>query len=121
MKEADSFPVDELARAAGHVVRVREPRVARLHPHHARVRAQGRMGANHPSGRICRAGSTPACAPSTNGRAFEIEYRLRRRDGAYRWVRDRAVPRYSQEGAFIGFSGHVSCATDFESNTGGLR
>ena len=54
-------------------------------------------------------------------RAFEIEYRLRRRDGEYRWVRDRAEPRYSQEGAFIGFSGHVSCATDFESNTGGLR
>jgi PAS domain S-box-containing protein len=54
-------------------------------------------------------------------RAFEIDYRLRRRDGAYRWVRDRAVPRYSQEGAFIGFSGHVSCTADLESTTGGLR
>jgi PAS domain S-box-containing protein len=36
---------------------------------------------------------------------FEIEYRLRRRDGEYRWVHERAAPRYSDAGVFIGFSG----------------
>jgi PAS domain S-box-containing protein len=38
-------------------------------------------------------------------RAFEIEYRLRRRDGEYRWVLDRAAPRYAGECLFVGFDG----------------
>ena len=36
---------------------------------------------------------------------FEIEYRLLRRDGQYRWVLDRAVPRFSPEGRFLGYAG----------------
>jgi PAS domain S-box-containing protein len=36
---------------------------------------------------------------------FEIEYRLRRRDGEFRWVLDRAMPRYSKDGVFLGFVG----------------
>lgn len=36
---------------------------------------------------------------------FEIEYRLRRRDGEYRWIRDRAAPRYTGEGLFVGYGG----------------
>ncbi|HKU46220.1 MAG TPA: PAS domain-containing protein [Burkholderiales bacterium] len=42
-------------------------------------------------------------------RPFEIEYRLRGRDGRYRWVRDRAEPRFSPAGVFIGYvcSGQV--------------
>jgi PAS domain S-box-containing protein len=36
---------------------------------------------------------------------FEIEYRLRRRDGEYRWMLDRGVPRHSPDGVFIGFAG----------------
>ena len=36
---------------------------------------------------------------------FEIEYRLRRCDGAYRWVLDRGTPRFSAEGLFLGFVG----------------
>lgn len=35
---------------------------------------------------------------------FSLEYRLRRRDGEYRWVLDRAVPR-RHGGLFIGFAG----------------
>lgn len=38
-------------------------------------------------------------------RPFEIEYRLRRRDGAYRWVLDRGLPRFAADGAFLGFAG----------------
>ncbi len=34
---------------------------------------------------------------------FHAEYRLRRWDGQYRWVSDNAVPRYDDNGAFIGF------------------
>ena len=36
---------------------------------------------------------------------YEIEYRLRRRDGEYRWIVDRGVPRYSRDGAFAGYAG----------------
>jgi PAS domain S-box-containing protein len=38
-------------------------------------------------------------------RPFEIEYRLRRRDGEYRWVRERAEPVFSGEGVFVGYAG----------------
>src|SRR5262245_23253364 len=36
--------------------------------------------------------------------AFEMEYRLRRHDGAYRWVFDRGVP-FTDGGRFAGFIG----------------
>jgi PAS domain S-box-containing protein len=36
---------------------------------------------------------------------FEIEYRLRRRDGEFRWMLDRGVPRYSRDGQFLGYAG----------------
>jgi PAS domain S-box-containing protein len=36
---------------------------------------------------------------------FVMEYRLRRRDGEYRWMLDSAVPRWSGNGKFLGFIG----------------
>jgi PAS domain S-box-containing protein len=36
---------------------------------------------------------------------FEMEYRLRRHDGAYRWIFDRGVPFADDSGAFAGFIG----------------
>jgi len=36
---------------------------------------------------------------------FEIEYRLRRRDGEYRWMLERGRPRYARDGLFLGYSG----------------
>ena len=38
-------------------------------------------------------------------RPFEIEYRLRRADGQYRWVLDRGTPRFAPDGAFTGLIG----------------
>lgn len=39
------------------------------------------------------------------GKCFDIEYRLRRHDGEYRWVIDTAAPRLNKKGEFQGFIG----------------
>jgi len=46
---------------------------------------------------------------------FEIEYRLRRHDGEYRWILDRGVPRYESDGTFAGYIG--SCMDVHDSRT----
>lgn len=38
---------------------------------------------------------------------FRLEYRLRRRDGVYRWAIDAAEPRFSPDGEFLGYIGSV--------------
>lgn len=38
-------------------------------------------------------------------RRFEMEYRLRRKDGEFRWLLDRATPRYTPDGQFAGYIG----------------
>jgi two-component system CheB/CheR fusion protein len=43
---------------------------------------------------------------------FEIEYRLRRYDGVYRWILDRGVPRHDGSGAFAGYIGSGLDITD---------
>jgi PAS domain S-box-containing protein len=40
-------------------------------------------------------------------RPVEIEYRLRRHDGEYHWVLERAAPLYSEHGGFLGYA--ASC------------
>jgi PAS domain S-box-containing protein len=37
--------------------------------------------------------------------AFQMEYRLRRHDGEYRWISDQGVPRYNSDGSFAGYIG----------------
>jgi two-component system, LuxR family, sensor kinase FixL len=44
-------------------------------------------------------------AAVTAGRAFTIEYRLRRRDGEYRWVLNHGVPRRADGGVLVGYVG----------------
>jgi PAS domain S-box-containing protein len=38
-------------------------------------------------------------------RPFEMEYRMRHHTGQYRWILDRAVPRYAPDGTFEGYVG----------------
>jgi PAS domain S-box-containing protein len=42
----------------------------------------------------------------------DVEYRLRRRDGEFRWVFDRTSPLYSHEGELTGFIGSAIDITD---------
>ena len=41
-----------------------------------------------------------------------MEYRLRRYDGEYRWVLDMGVPRFDQDGSFVGYIGIAVDVTD---------
>ena len=43
---------------------------------------------------------------------FSMEYRLRRRDGVYRWMLDVAAPRVNGDGSFAGFIGSGIDTTD---------
>src|SRR5678809_1054695 len=36
---------------------------------------------------------------------FEMEYRLRRADGEYRWILNHGVPRFTPDGSFLGYIG----------------
>ncbi len=44
--------------------------------------------------------------------SFEMEYRVRRKDGEYRWVLDNGVPRFDLDGTFAGYIGSCIDITD---------
>jgi PAS domain S-box-containing protein len=44
--------------------------------------------------------------------SFEMEYRLRRKDGEYRWVLDHGVPRFNPDVTFAGYVGSCKDITD---------
>lgn len=52
---------------------------------------------------------------------FEREYRLRRFDGAYRWIVDYGVPRFESDGAFCGYIGSCVDITDRRSSEESLQ
>ena len=45
-------------------------------------------------------------------RSFQVEYRLRRADGEYRWLLDNGVPRFASSGVFEGYIGSCIDITD---------
>jgi two-component system, LuxR family, sensor kinase FixL len=52
---------------------------------------------------------------------FVMQYRLRRRDGEYRWVSDNGVPRYDTLGQFAGYIGSCVDVTELLSKEQALR
>ncbi|HSE18151.1 MAG TPA: sigma 54-interacting transcriptional regulator [Pyrinomonadaceae bacterium] len=42
----------------------------------------------------------------------ELEYRVRRHDGEYRWVYDTGIPRFSSDGTFLGYIGSALDITE---------
>lgn len=52
---------------------------------------------------------------------FQIEYRLRRADGSYRWAIDAAAPRLGKNGEFLGYIGSVIDITDRKAAEDALR
>src|ERR1051326_382698 len=47
-----------------------------------------------------------------NREIFEMEYRLRRYDGTYRWIFDRGVPFNDSDGKFAGYVGSAIDVTE---------
>jgi PAS domain S-box-containing protein len=47
-------------------------------------------------------------------RNFEMEYRVLRADGEYRWVFDKGVPRFAPGGVFSGYIGSCTDITDLK-------
>jgi PAS domain S-box-containing protein len=45
---------------------------------------------------------------------FRMEYRLRRRDGEYRWLLDNGVPRFGSSGEFLGYIGSCIDITEMK-------
>jgi PAS domain S-box-containing protein len=44
--------------------------------------------------------------------SFQIQYRLRRNDGEYRWIIDSGVPRFDADGSFAGYIGSAIDITE---------
>jgi PAS domain S-box-containing protein len=43
---------------------------------------------------------------------FQMEYRVRRKDGEYRWITDAGAPRYNTDGGFAGYIGSAVDVTE---------
>ena len=54
-------------------------------------------------------------------KSFEMEYRLLRHDGVYRWVLDRGIPRLAENDHFAGYIGSVVDITDMKEQEDNLR
>jgi PAS domain S-box-containing protein len=65
----------------------------------------GWLNATHPEDR--ETSENIFLAANANQRAFSLEYRLRHKDGSYRWAIDSAQPRFGKDGEFLGYIGSV--------------
>ena len=65
----------------------------------------GAWGALHPEDRMQY--EEALFAGSMNAQPFRAECRVRRADGVYRWALSAAAPRFSDDGAFLGYIGSI--------------
>ncbi|HMV46664.1 MAG TPA: PAS domain S-box protein [Blastocatellia bacterium] len=70
----------------------------------------GWLNAVHPDDR--RHAEEIFAAATERREAFQMDYRLRRRDGEYRWAIDSAAPRFEMDGQFRGYIGSVIDITE---------
>ena len=63
---------------------------------------EGWMSSVHPEDLPVLEGTSTAFA---RREPFQIEFRLRRNDGAWRWMLDKAAPRFTANGRFTGYVG----------------
>src|SRR5215213_11588589 len=54
-------------------------------------------------------------------RRFELEFRLRRHDGEYRWLYNCGIPRFSSDDAFLGYIGSSIDITERKASEVALR
>jgi PAS domain S-box-containing protein len=52
---------------------------------------------------------------------FRMEYRIRHHDGEYRWILDIGVPRFDQDGSFVGYIGTAVDVTERKRSEERLR
>lgn len=65
----------------------------------------GWVDAMHPNDR--EAARKSFLAANEAHTAYSLEYRLRDKDGIYHWVIDAAMPRFAEDGQFLGYIGSV--------------
>jgi PAS domain S-box-containing protein len=70
----------------------------------------GWLDATHPDDR--EAAGAAFRVANERREAFRLEYRLRRKDGVYRWAIDAAAPAFGADGAFAGYIGSVIDITE---------
>lgn len=70
----------------------------------------GWINAVHPDDRD--AAQTTFTSAAEKGESFDLDYRLRTKDGNYRWAIDAGKPRFNETGDFCGFVGSVTDAHD---------
>ena len=62
------------------------------------------------------------CSSHFDGRKdFRIQYRLRRHDGAYRWIDDTGIARFARNGTFLGYIGSCVDINDHRETQTELR
>ena len=61
------------------------------------------------------------CSKFDARQEFRMQYRLRRNDGAYRWIDDVGIPRYAHDGSFLGYIGSCTDVTHLKDTEAALR
>lgn len=79
----------------------------------------GWLDATHPDDK--QAANEIFMAANSAHEPFQLEYRLRRADGTYRWAIDVGSPRFDASGAYLGFAGSVVDIDDRRKTERALR